>query len=36
MDMDIGHMSPTMPLVVGSMVVVELKGNHVKVQMDYR
>lgn len=36
MDLDIGHLSPMMPLVVGSMATVTLKGNHVKVEMEYR
>ena len=35
MDMDIGHLSPMMPLVVGSVATVTLEGNHVKVEMDY-
>ena len=36
MDMDIGHMSPMMPLVVGSMVKVELDGNEVSIAMEYK
>lgn len=36
MDLDIGHLSPMTPLVVGSMATVTLKGNHVKVEMEYR
>lgn len=36
MDMDIGHMSPMMPLVVGSMAKVELDGNAVSIAMEYR
>lgn len=36
MDMDIGHMSPMMPLVVGSMAKVEMNGNHVSIAMEYR
>lgn len=35
MDMDIGHMSPMMPLVVGSMAKVELEGNNVNIVMEY-
>lgn len=35
MDMDIGHMSPMMPLVVGSMAEVELEGNSVQITMRY-
>ncbi|MDE7224560.1 MAG: LD-carboxypeptidase [Acetatifactor sp.] len=36
MDLDIGHLSPMMPLVVGSIATVNLGGNHVKVEMEYR
>lgn len=36
MDMDIGHMSPMMPLVVGSMANVELNGNRVRIKMEYK
>lgn len=36
MDLDIGHLSPMMPLVVGSVATVTLEGNHVKVEMEYR
>ncbi len=36
MDLDIGHLSPTMPLVVGSMAAVTLTGNHVKVEMELK
>lgn len=36
MDLDIGHLSPMMPLVVGSVATVTLRGNHVKVEMEYR
>lgn len=35
MDLDIGHLSPMMPLVVGSVATVHLRGNHVKVKMEY-
>lgn len=34
MDLDIGHVSPSMPLVVGSMTTVTLRGNHVRVEME--
>lgn len=36
MDLDIGHLSPMMPLVVGSMATVALQGNYVKVEMEYK
>ena len=36
MDMDIGHMSPMMPLVVGSMAKVDLDGNSVSITMEYK
>lgn len=36
MDLDIGHLSPMMPLVVGSMATVTLQGNYVKLEMEYR
>ena len=35
MDLDIGHLPPMMPLVVGSMATVTMQGNHVKVEMEY-
>lgn len=35
MDLDIGHLSPMMPLVVGSVATVTLRGNHVRVEMKY-
>ena len=35
MDMDIGHMSPMMSLVVGSMAKVELEGNSASIVMEY-
>lgn len=34
MDLDIGHVRPSMPLVVGSMTTVTLLGNHVRVEME--
>lgn len=36
MDLDMGHLSPMMPLVVGSVATVALRGNHVRVEMEYR
>lgn len=36
MDLDIGHLSPMMPLVVGSMATVTLRGNSARVEMEYR
>ena len=36
MDLDIGHLSPMMPLVVGSVATVSLEGNHVSVEMEYK
>ncbi|MDE5893758.1 MAG: LD-carboxypeptidase [Acetatifactor sp.] len=36
MDLDIGHLSPMMPLVVGSVATVTLQGNHVSVEMEYK
>ncbi len=35
-DVDIGHMAPMMPLVVGSMAKVNIKGNILQVAMDYK
>lgn len=35
MDLDIGHLPPAMPLVVGSMTTVTLQGNHVRVESCY-
>lgn len=36
MDLDIGHLAPMMPLVVGSMADVRVKGNDIDVKMIYR
>lgn len=35
-DLDIGHLAPMMPLVVGSMAQVKVKGNDVTVKMEYK
>lgn len=35
MDVDLGHLSPMMPVVVGSMVDVTVLGNDISIQMDY-
>ncbi len=34
-DVDIGHMAPMMPLVVGSLATVELRDNQIQVTMEY-
>ncbi len=36
MDLDIGHLAPMMPLVVGSMADVRVKGNDIEVKMVYK
>lgn len=36
MDLDIGHLAPMMPLVVGSAAEVTVKGNNIEVKMVYR
>ncbi len=36
LDLDIGHLSPMMPLAVGSVATVRLRGNRVRVEMEYR
>ncbi|MBQ7776174.1 MAG: LD-carboxypeptidase [Lachnospiraceae bacterium] len=36
MDVDIGHLPPMMPLVVGSMAQVTVKGNDIEVKMEYK
>ncbi len=33
MDLDIGHLSPMMPLIVGSVAEVSLKGNQISIEM---
>lgn len=35
MDVDLGHLSPMMPVVVGSMVDVTVQGNDISIQMEY-
>ncbi len=36
MDLDIGHLAPMMPLVVGSLVDVSVWGNNVEIRMNYQ
>lgn len=36
MDLDIGHVAPMMPLVVGSMAEVKVLGNDIEIQMKYQ
>ena len=36
MDADIGHLSPMMPLIVGSYAKVKVKGNDIEVEMERR
>ena len=33
MDADLGHLPPMMPLVVGSMAEVDVKGNDIRIEM---
>ena len=35
MDVDLGHLSPMMPVVVGSMAEVRVSGNDISIQMEY-
>ena len=35
MDVDLGHLSPMMPVVVGSMADVHISGNDISIQMEY-
>ncbi|MCI8695641.1 MAG: hypothetical protein HFH99_02490 [Lachnospiraceae bacterium] len=35
MDVDLGHLPPMMPLVVGSMADVAVKGNDIRIEMRY-
>lgn len=35
MDVDLGHLAPMMPVVVGSMASVTVAGNDMQIQMDY-
>ena len=34
-DVDIGHLAPMMPLVVGSLAEVKVNGNDIEIQMKY-
>ncbi len=36
MDVDIGHLPPMMPLVVGSLAKVKVNGNDIEVKMEYK
>ena len=36
LDADLGHHPPMMPLVSGSMAVVEAKENDIQISMEYR
>lgn len=36
MDVDLGHRPPMMPLVVGSMADVNVRGNELRISMEYR
>ena len=36
MDLDIGHLAPMMPLVVGSMAEVRVMGNDIEIKMKYK
>lgn len=36
MDLDIGHVAPMMPLIVGSMAKVSVLGNDIEIEMEYR
>ena len=36
LDADLGHHPPMMPLVSGSMAVVEAKENDIRISMEYR
>lgn len=35
MDVDLGHLPPMMPIVVGSMGMVQVKGNDISIKMEY-
>ncbi len=35
MDVDLGHLPPMMPIVVGSMADVAVKGNDIRIEMRY-
>jgi muramoyltetrapeptide carboxypeptidase LdcA involved in peptidoglycan recycling len=34
MDVDLGHLPPMMPLIVGSLATVDVNGNEISVQME--
>lgn len=36
MDVDLGHLPPMMPLIVGSMGTVAVEGNHIGIEMELR
>lgn len=36
MDVDLGHLPPMMPLVVGSLGEITVKNNHLKIEMKYK
>ena len=36
MDVDIGHLAPMMPMVVGSLAEVTVQGNDIEVKMEFR
>lgn len=36
MDVDLGHLPPMMPLVVGSLADIIVEGNKIKIEMQYR
>lgn len=36
MDVDLGHLPPMMPLIVGSLGTVKVHGNHIRVEMELR
>ena len=35
MDVDLGHLPPMMPVVVGAMAQMRYKANHLEVEMEY-
>ena len=35
-DVDIGHLAPMMPLVVGSLAQVVVQGNEIEIIMEYK
>lgn len=36
MDIDLGHLSPMMPLISGAMATIDAKENHIKIKMDLK